>query len=125
MAGSIILAAILLKLGGYGLTRIRVVNSLNLSRIIFVQIFRLIGGIVVRFLCLRQRDIKVLIAYSSVRHISLVIRAVLLQSYVGIFAALIIIIAHGFSSSGIFMGANLIYENSNSRNLLVSKAVIQ
>lgn len=75
-------------------------------------------------LCMRQTDIKVLIAYSSVSHIRFVISALLFCTARGITAALILIIAHGVSSSGIFAGANFIYNYSHSRSILITGGMI-
>lgn len=74
VAGSIILAGVLLKLGGYGLIRVLLIFqkiSLNFSSL-WVRI-SLVGGVVVSLLCLRQVDIKSLIAYSSVVHMRIVL----------------------------------------------------
>lgn len=67
-----ILAGILLKLGSYGLLRIATKFSLlrKISSPLIIRI-SLIGGVVTRFICVRQTDVKALIAYSSVAHIGL------------------------------------------------------
>ena len=122
--GSIILAAVLLKLGGVGLYRFRcfIINNNLLKTLIFR--LSLIGGAWIRVLCARQRDIKVLIAYSSVAHISLVIARFFTFSFIGLWASLRIIIAHAFSSSGIFLGANLMYLRSHTRIIFINKNVL-
>jgi NADH-ubiquinone oxidoreductase chain 4 len=72
------LAGILLKLGGYGLIRIfPLIIFYSLGINLFWLILSLLGGILIRILCLRQIDLKSLVAYSSVAHISLVIGGLL------------------------------------------------
>ena len=122
LAGSIVLAGILLKLGGYGLIRVLVLVESSCKEIIWFWIrVRLIGGIYVRLLCLRQLDIKSLIAYSSVVHIGLVLCGILTLSWWGYVGALIIILGHGLCSSGIFCLANIVYERVLRRRFLINK----
>ena len=75
-------------------------------------------------ICLRQTDIKSLIAYSSVGHIGLIIAGVLTNSSWGLNGALIIIIAHGLCSSGMFAIANITYEATNSRRIFITKGLL-
>lgn len=125
VAGSMILAGVLLKLGGYGLIRILFIFqkiSLNFSWL-WVRV-RLVGGVVVSLLCLRQVDIKSLIAYSSVVHISIVLCGLMIFSWWGLMGAVVVIVGHGLCSSGLFCLANIVYERVGRRSLLVRKGLL-
>ena len=121
--GSIILAAILLKLGSYGLWLFfQITFSFYLINI-WIAI-SLTGAILVRVLCLRLRDLKIIIAYSSVRHIGILIAALSLSKFSGAFGSMSIMLAHGATSSAMFLMAFFMYQTSQSRSLLLTKGVL-
>jgi len=126
VAGSIILAGVLLKLGRYGLYR--VFNLVFFSRGFILNSYlisiNLVGAIYVGFICLRQVDVKSLIAYSSVCHISLVIGGFIRGSLLGSRGVLVIILGHGLCSSALFCLANIMYERFFTRNLMLLKGLM-
>nr|QXG19410.1 NADH dehydrogenase subunit 4 [Drosophila navojoa] len=125
VSGSMILAGIMLKLGGYGM--LRVLNVLQLMNLKYSFIWisiSLVGGVLVSLVCLRQTDLKSLIAYSSVAHMGIVLAGLLTMTYWGLSGSYSLMIAHGLCSSGLFCLANISYERLGSRSLLINKGML-
>nr|YP_009266293.1 NADH dehydrogenase subunit 4 [Hieroglyphus tonkinensis]ANJ44382.1 NADH dehydrogenase subunit 4 [Hieroglyphus tonkinensis] len=125
ISGSMILAGVLLKLGGYGIFRVMKITSyLGLKFNYFWISLGLSGGVIVSFICFRQVDLKSLIAYSSVAHMSMVIGGLMTMNWWGCMGSLSLMIGHGLCSSGLFCLSNIIYERLGSRSLLINKGMI-
>nr|YP_010580085.1 NADH dehydrogenase subunit 4 [Chironomus novosibiricus]UZS77137.1 NADH dehydrogenase subunit 4 [Chironomus novosibiricus] len=125
VSGSMILAGVLLKLGGYGLIRVfSIIINISMKLNIFWIVLSLVGGFLVSLICLRQIDLKSLVAYSSVAHMSLVIGGLMVLLSWGWGFSYSLMIAHGLCSSGLFYLVNLTYERLGSRSLLINKGML-
>nr|ABJ55892.1 NADH dehydrogenase subunit 4 [Smaragdinella calyculata] len=126
LVGSMILAGILLKLGGYGVFLMNKSFLIVSSNVGFMVVsISIWGGLLVSFMCLRQVDVKALVAYSSVSHMGIVSSGLILNSSWGVMSAVITMLAHGFSSSALFCLAYFSYSKSHTRNIPYMKGLLQ
>nr|YP_010610845.1 NADH dehydrogenase subunit 4 [Erragonalia choui]WAP91666.1 NADH dehydrogenase subunit 4 [Erragonalia choui] len=125
ISGSMILAGLMLKIGGYGLIRFMFIYENIFMKYSYIWYsLSIIGSILVSLICLIQGDLKCLIAYSSIAHMGMCLMGLLTMTKLGLFGSFLMMLGHGLCSSGLFCLANICYERMMSRSFFINKGLM-
>jgi len=116
-AGSVILAGVLLKMGAYGMLRFCWPLFPNASRrlTLFIVILALIGIIYGALVAMAQKDVKKLVAYSSVSHLGFVVLGIYAFNLISIQGSILQMINHGLSTGALFLIVGMLYERRHTK----------
>ena len=117
--GSVVLAAIMLKLGGYGFLRFSMPIAPDASREYawFIIALSLIAVVYIGLVALVQQDMKKLVAYSSIAHMGFVTLGFFIFNELGVSGGLVQMISHGFISAAMFLAIGVLYDRVHSREI--------
>lgn len=126
-AGSVVLAAILLKMGGYGFLRFSLPMFPDASAYFtnFVFVLSVIAIVVTSLIALVQDDMKKLIAYSSVAHMGYVTMGIFAANQMGIQGAIFQMISHGIVSAALFLCVGVIYDRMHTREIAAYGGLVE
>lgn len=118
-AGSVLLAGVLLKMGGYALIRFNLSLFPDASRdwAPYIMVLSIIAVIYGALVALVQPDLKKLVAYSSVSHMAFVTMGIFAFNIQGMYGAMIVMLSHGFVTSALFLCVGVIYDRAHSRQI--------
>ncbi|ORE95850.1 proton-translocating NADH-quinone oxidoreductase subunit M [Stappia sp. 22II-S9-Z10] len=126
-AGSVLLAGILLKMGGYGFLRFSLPMFPDASQQLAWLVFTLscIAIVVTSLTALAQRDMKKLIAYSSVAHMGFVTMGIFAMNTQGIQGAVYLMLSHGIVSAALFLCVGVVYDRAHTREISAYGGLVQ
>lgn len=125
--GSVLLAGIMLKMGGYGYIRLLLPfgEEVNYYFLPFIYLLCMVGIVYTSLVTMRQVDLKKIIAYSSIGHMNYVTLGIFSYSVQGIVGSIFLMLSHGFVSSGLFLCVGMLYDRYGTRLVVYYGGLVQ